>query len=561
MNVNSTSSTSYTNPYDAYKYYTRIGGLASGLDTDSIIQGLMSIQKAKYNKLYQQKQKLQWQREEYLNLANEISTFRDYVFSLRTSSSKFISMKGTGDAVNENFVEISPTANALVGDYQIKIDSIATPAYMFVSEISQTDLDNIKSNSKAVWVSINEGNAEKVSVIIKTQDPGDTNYKKIDVSNLDIEGFEKALASALKSTGKVDAYYDSSGHKLLIRRMKTGAVSSFNLDADIGSIQKIDSMSSNGQDAKVSIKVGDIEYWKDMVFSENSFTFLGTVITLKKDTVVNGSAVYKPFSISKDVDSTINTIKEFIEKYNSLMDKVYNEITERPNRDYQPLTEEQKSQMKEDDIKKWEEAAKKGLLYNDSVLSTFINETRYWIYEKVPGLPEEVNQLVDIGIETYSYFDGNKAGKLYIKDEEKLRKALENDPMSVYKLFTLSVGIAPSLEDFKISDNPKQYNYEKYNEAVKNYITQQGILQRMYYLSKNVLNRIYEKAGKPYYTTYDPNSYIGKQLRYISLQMEAEQERLEKIENRYYQQFSTLETLISRMNTQSSWLSQQFSGK
>lgn len=56
MNVNSTNSTSYTNPYDMYKYYTRVGGLASGLDTDSIIQGLMSVEKTKYNKLYQQKQ-------------------------------------------------------------------------------------------------------------------------------------------------------------------------------------------------------------------------------------------------------------------------------------------------------------------------------------------------------------------------------------------------------------------------------------------------------------------------------------------------------------------------
>ncbi|AZT90564.1 flagellar hook protein FliD [Caldicellulosiruptor changbaiensis] len=556
MNISSTISTSYTSPYDAYKYYTRIGGLASGLDTDSIIQGLMSIQKARYNKLYQQQQLLQWQREDYMNMANEIASFRDYVFDLRVSSSKFISMKAWGDAISGGYIDAAPTANSLVGDYQIKVDQIATPAFMFVSKISSTDLANIQNSpEKAIWVYVNDDNAGNVSIDIKTSNPQDSKYIKIDVSNLDVDGFERALASALKSTGKVDAYYDNVQGKLFIKRLQTGALTAFNLNSEISSIQKDSTMYSNGQNAKVSIKIGNVDYWKDQEFSQNTFTFLGTVITLKKETLVNGVFTYQSFAISKDVDSTINNIKEFLSKYNDLIDKIYSKITERPNREFQPLTEEQKSQMKDDDIKKWEEAAKKGLLYNDSILGSFLNNVRYWVYEKVDSLPEEINQLTDIGIETYSYFDGNKAGKLYIKDEEKLRKALENDPNSVYKLFTASVG---TLDDYKKTDPQTGKTYYDYN----GYLLKQGLLQRIYYFSKDVINKIYEKAGKPYFTSsYDPNSYIGKQLRYIATQMNAELDRLEKIEERYYKQFSLLESLMSQMNAQSSWLSQQFSSK
>lgn len=89
-----------------------------------------------------------------------------------------------------------------------------------------------------------------------------------------------------------------------------------------------------------------------------------------------------------------------------------------------------------------------------------------------------------------------------------------------------------------------------------------GILQRLYNIANDTLKKIYNKAGKPYFTgSYDPNSSIGKQLRTIIDQMNAEQDRLKRIEDRYYRQFTQLERLIAQMNTQSSWLSQQFSGR
>lgn len=86
----------------------------------------------------------------------------------------------------------------------------------------------------------------------------------------------------------------------------------------------------------------------------------------------------------------------------------------------------------------------------------------------------------------------------------------------------------------------------------------QGILKRLYKLADEALKSIYEVAGKPYFVnSYDPNSSIDRQLRTISDQMRAEQGRLQKIEERYYRQFSQLESLLGKMNSQSMWLSQQ----
>ncbi len=151
---------------------------------------------------------------------------------------------------------------------------------------------------------------------------------------------------------------------------------------------------------------------------------------------------------------------------------------------------------------------KKGFC-GDSILSSFLDNMRNYLYKQVPGLPSNLDTISEAGIETYSYFE-SKEGKIYIKDEAKLRDAIANNFDAFVKLFTSSGDDTKSIDD-------------------------DGIFQRFYSLANDTLKKIYDKAGKPYFTnTYDPNSSIGKQLRGIIDQMNTEQERLQKVEDRYY---------------------------
>lgn len=132
MNINSFNTVNYANPYQTYKYYTRVSGLASGLDTDSIVQGLMSVERAKYNKLYQQQQILQWRREDYLSIANEIASFKDYLFniSLQSNFSKF---KVSGDAITGGYIQqVSTSANTVEGEYKIQVKQLAKPVNIVI---------------------------------------------------------------------------------------------------------------------------------------------------------------------------------------------------------------------------------------------------------------------------------------------------------------------------------------------------------------------------------------------------------------------------------------------
>lgn len=524
MNVNSTNSTNYTNPYDMYKYYTRIGGLASGLDTDSIIQGLMSVEKTKYNKLYQQKQLLEWQRQDYMDMASVISSFKDYVFNLKLSSN-FVKYKTSGEAVDSGYVSVTGTANALEGSYQIKVEQLATQANAVVNDLTVITKDD--QNNVKLQVELTIGSSTVTKTIELTWNPGDS-------TSTFGANLAKSINEAFSSDGGLKAYYDSTLNKLIIASQKTGSNVSFTVKDVNNNYAQI--ASGTGTDARIYIK-DNFNNESLITSTTNTINVYGMSITLNKATLdVQGSAQYKSFSISKDVDTIVNNIKDFINKYNELVSKIYNKITEKRNRDYLPLTEEQKSQMKDTDIQKWEEAAKKGLLYGDSILSSFLDNMRNYLYKQVPGLPSNLDTISEAGIETYSYFE-SKEGKIYIKDEAKLRDAIANNFDAFVKLFTSSGDDTKSIDD-------------------------DGIFQRFYSLANDTLKKIYDKAGKPYFTnTYDPNSSIGKQLRSIIDQMNTEQERLQKVEDRYYRQFTQLEQLIAQMNTQSSWLSQQFSGR
>ncbi len=212
---------------------------------------------------------------------------------------------------------------------------------------------------------------------------------------------------------------------------------------------------------------------------------------------------------------------------------VNKELTTKPDRDYSPLTSEQKKELSESEIETWEEKAKSGMLYGDSDLRMLSSDLRFII----GGGNAEA--LKAVGITTSTLYSDN--GKLTL-DESKLRAALETDPESVEKLFTAPQG----------TKNEKGNDITGIATNLKNvmdkYVKTLGSMD-----SKGILIK---KAG----STSSPMSLTEngfyKQIAEINKQISKLQTRLESERDRYIKQFTSLETLISQMNSQSSWLSQ-----
>lgn len=257
--------------------------------------------------------------------------------------------------------------------------------------------------------------------------------------------------------------------------------------------------------------------------TSNTFTISGVTYTLKSefDSPVT-------ISVSNDVDTIYNNIKNFVDQYNSLIDAVQSKLDEERYSDYAPLTDDQRKEMTDTQQDQWDKKARSGLLRNDMTLKSSLSNMRSLIYSKVnnANISSEYNQLSSIGITTTS--DWLKGGKLEI-NEDKLKAAIQNDPDSVELLF----------------------------RATGSTTSEKGIVQRLYDSVNNTYNTIVDKAGK---STYVNTQFtIGKNINDLTDKIRDMNDKLGKLEDRYYAQFTAMEQAIQKYNSQYTYLSSFFS--
>ncbi len=298
-----------------------------------------------------------------------------------------------------------------------------------------------------------------------------------------------------------------------------------------------------GQDAIVLIDY-DGEGGADpleIVRGTNTFTVDGLSISVSGEfgydsegNVIDGEEVTLDAKV--DTDKIVDAVKSMINDYNDMVDFVNKTVSEKRDRDYAPLTDEQKEEMSDSEIEAWEEKAKAGMLFGDSNLSSLASELRYvFLNAGSDGL-----SLKDIGITTSSDWEDN--GKISF-DEDKFKAALEENPDEVQEMFTAEVttdatsgltsgGIMTKMKD--ITDK-----YASTTGAVK------GIFV--------------EIAGHPDSPASLLQNSLLTQIGDINDTIDNLEDKLESEQERYQSQFTQLEELVQQMNTQSGYLDQMLS--
>lgn len=185
--------------------------------------------------------------------------------------------------------------------------------------------------------------------------------------------------------------------------------------------------------------------------------------------------------------------------------------------------------MSKEEIEKWEEKAKQGILRNDSIISNTVSSMRSAIYSVTTDLDGKYNAFYNIGITTTDvYSDG---GKLKI-DEDKLREAIEANPEAVADLFTRA----------------------EEKDADGNVVDKGGLITQLRATAKTTINLIEEKAGKE---GAEENSFaLGETIISVDDRIENWKDRLKDIEERYFKQFSAMEAAIQKANSQASLFAQ-----
>jgi len=608
----------------------RVNGLATGIDTESLVQQLMAAQRAPLDRLKQQRQTLEWTQEAYRTMNTTLLNFRNAAASMRLQSSflinkvsssnesvatatasgsaigsvfdinvtqlasaaKAISSNGisnekyvlTGQAItapvaidessnsfklkvgNETYdVSLDNgnyTAEELAGAINDKISGSGVTAFVasdgklqFVSDsqfelLPATENDALSklgfdvaadSSAKAVLkgIDLNEsidlmikegrlngpsgGYGTNLSFAITTYNQDGTPLSKQFTFDATKQSLQDIINTVQKAGIGLSGFYDEASDKVMFTSKYTGKTNANGAGIEFSDSTGFISSTLNlavtdGQNAKFTINGLETER-KSNTFVINSVTF-----TLK-------SAGASTISIQQDTDAIVTKIKDFVNQYNDILDKINTALTEKRYRDYQPLTDEQKEAMTDKQIEQWEEKAKSGLLKSDSLLYKTFYDLRNAITTPVQGTTGDLNSLSKIGITTGLWYEN---GHLYI-DETKLSEAVANDPDGVMQLFTKTSTSTDKTQAF--------------NES--------GIAQRLYTVLGNAIDSITQKAGST--SSLVDNSMLGLRMRDIDTRITDMQDRLNDIENRYYQQFAAMEEAINNMNAQSAWLSQQLS--
>ena len=269
--------------------------------------------------------------------------------------------------------------------------------------------------------------------------------------------------------------------------------------------------------------------------SSNSFTADGTTMTF---TSAAQGAEFS-YEVKKDNSSAIDAIKSFVEDYNKIIEEVYGQLDQKPNSDYYALTDDDIEDMdlSEKQQEKWEEKAKEGLLYNDSTVSTVMRKMRSVLYSTVKTADGQTFSLFSMGITTSD--DWGDHGKLEL-DETKLEAAFEQYADQIADLFagttvdengnTVKTGIMHKLDDV-LTGAVKTTGARK----------DKGTLVQL--------------AGTKTGTSATDNS-IYDQLKSISTLISSLETRYEKQQDRYWKQFSNLETMMGSLNSQTSYIQQ-----
>ena len=334
-----------------------------------------------------------------------------------------------------------------------------------------------------------------------------------------------SLASAMAKTG-INASYDTNQGRFYLSSKNTGVENAFTVEADDATLAALGLNLTDGEAGKIdasdaSLVYNGVEYTQ----ATNSFNINGLTMDVSS---VGGE---QAFSVDTDVDGIYDKVKSFVKEYNTLiteMNKLYDASS---SRGYEPLTSDEKDAMTDEDIKNWENKIKGSLLRRDSTISTLLTSMRTTLNKSVEVTNSDGTTsryaLSSFGIVTSDY---TEKGQLHIQGN-----ADDSD----------FAGLDDKLKA-AISDNP---------EALMKTLTTLG--DEIY---KNFQSSMKRVVGVRSSLTFYNDLEMDDDIKSYKEDVTSLQKKLQDEQDKYYKQFSSMETALTKLQSQQTYISQLFGG-
>ena len=491
----------------------RLSGLMSGMDTDSVIQELVSARKTKVDKEVKAQTKLEWKQDAWKDLNKKLKNLQNkYINNMRFTSSY---MKKTTKVSNSSAVSVITGEGAVNGVQELKVKELAKTAYLTGAEVKT------KSGDKATALT-------KVSELGSIDSDAAITLNGEELMKVTAETTISDVLTALKDAG-LNASFDENNQRLFVSAKESGAKSDFTLSGTGMALTALGLSVKNNGATKIAGQDAEIELnGATFKSSSNTFNINGLTLTALSKTADNETVT---ITTQDDTEGIYDMVKDFLKEYNSIineMDKLYNADSAKG---YEPLTDEEKEALSESEVEKYEKKIKDSLLRRDSNLSSISS-----VLKQTMAAGVEVNgkkmYLADFGISTLSYFTA--------PDNEKNAYHIDGDPDD-----ESTSGNADKLKSM-ISNDPDMV-VAFFSELSKNLYTE------MNNQSKSVDG--YRSFG----SFYDDKKMKSDYTDYTSRIAELEQ-KLADYEDKWYAKFAAMEKAMAKMQSNTSAVTSMLGG-
>lgn len=563
----------------------RVSGINSGLDTDSIVQELVSAYNTKTEKYQKEQTKLSWKQEIWKGLNTKVYSLYNNVGKLRFSSAYSTKKTTSSDTTKAT---VTASSNAVNGTQKLHVLATAQSGYLtggkltLAKEVTQADgtttLEKQKGEVKADTKLKDLGyTGNEASLSINTTDEdGNAVTKTVSLTK---DSTIQDVVNALKDNG-LNASFDANNGRIFVSSKNTGKAADFSLssattklvekkDAD-GNVIKdsdgnpemesvelsdeekaaskkligllgLDTNSSNAYGDKAAkidgrdavIVLNGVKYTN----TTNDFAINGLNISVNgvtddvadpdSDDYLSGLNDSTAITINTTTDSQgiYDTVKDFLTEYNNII----NEITKLYNADsagsYEPLTDDEKDKMSDTEIEKWETKIKDSLLRRDNSLSSVMN-----------AMMTSMSQPIEINGKSYSLssFGIQTLGFLNAAENEQNAYHINGD------------------ED----DENTSGNEDKLMAAITS--DPDTVIEFMKQLSTNLYKSIDDQMQsndlRSRYKIYNDKE-MDKQYTNLTKTIKEWESKVSDKEDYYYKQFSNMETALAKLQSQTSSIS------
>lgn len=430
---------------------------------------------------------------------------------------------------NLNLAAVKQTTDAS-GNITSSLEDIAFNTHTGTSTIGGSDT--------TMETSVKMAAIDKLSTLFKTNGSSSSAEFTVNGKTITIDDVTSATVSDLidkinKAGAGVTAALDATGQLKLTSddnttKITLGVASSDTTDAAANGRSLINGLSFDSNN-----KLSADTYGQTASGTSGKVTIDGKEYSTDTGKVSVGGVTYTltakgstTVTVTNDTDKLVENVKKFVEDYNTMLDKLNSLYNEKQYSDYDVLTKSQENGMTADQISKWNEKAKSGLLYHDQTLGKIISNLREAIYTPVDSVDSQYNSMMAIGISS-----STDRGHLQL-DEDKLKTALANDPDCVYQIFASSGDVTTTDADGTTSTTT---DYDK-----------EGVMNRISDKLFSGLKEIKSYAGTS--TETSDGSSLGTLILNLQTKMSNFKTMMDSYESALYKKYDAMEMAIQQLS-------------